>query len=519
MVIPAKAGIQGGRAQVLAPLVTRPLWLDLIAAAVLGVGVTLGFPPFDFKPLPLFAIAALLAIAARHSWQRAALIGMSFGIAHFTSGIYWIYISTHIYGGAPAWLSVLLCLALFSYMSLYFALMLGIAARLKLFDSAWGYAGLPALWLLGELLRGWVWSGFPWLALGGVALDTPLQSLAPVLGVHGLSAIIVLMAFAVRRAVMHTRRTRWISGAIALTPLLIAHVLPAPGNWTQDTGEALTAAIIQGNIEQDKKWLPEMQGPTLLRYHQMTQAALDADIIVWPEVALAQPYHVLRENYLDPLAAQLREHNAALLFGTLIRRPDGAGYNNSVLGIGSAQGRYDKYHLVPFGEYFPIPAFLRPMMDVLEMKYSDFNFGDAQQPPIMVQQQPMGLYICFEDVFAGEFARNARDDSVLVNVTNDAWFGHSGAAEQHMQMARLRALETGRPMLRASNTGRSAVIEPDGRIQASAGFFTTETLRGTVQPRAGLTPFMRWSHVPLWIFSVVTLMFLIARVAKPILRR
>lgn len=476
--------------------------LDWLLAPVLGLLAATAFPPYDLKPLAPLALLALLMLAADVGTRRAALLGGLFGFAHFAGGIYWIYISTHVYGGAPAWLSLILCAVLFSYMALYPALVLGAAARLRLFNSAWGYLGLPALWLLAELLRGWVYSGFPWLALGYVALDLPPQRWAPILGVHGVSALIVLMVFSLYRALSQKGRARQIALGVMAVLIVATLLLPAPGAWTRDRGAPLNAAIVQGNIAQDQKWLPEMQVPTLLRYRDLTRSALGADVIIWPEVALAQPYHVLRASYLDPLAQELRERNAALLFGTLIREPDDSGYHNSMLALGSAEGRYDKRHLVPFGEYFPIPDWLRPVMDVLSMKYSDFLFGAADQPPVMVRGVPIGFYICFEDVFASEVAQTARDDALIVNVTNDAWFGRSGAAEQHLQMARYRSLETGRATLRASNTGPSAVIGADGRVLEQAGFFSTEVLRGTVQPREGLTPFMRWRHVPLWLLSI-----------------
>lgn len=482
---------------------------DLFLAPLLGILTTLGFPPFDLKPLSLLALAALIALAARVNWKRAALLGWLFGLAHFASGIYWIYISTHIYGGAPAWLSLMLCAALFAYMALYPALVLSLLARRCLFDARLGYLAFPALWLLSELLRGWVYSGFPWLALGYVALDTPLQKLAPLLGVHGLSALLALMAYALYRAVTQTRRARGLAAAVLAAPPLLAVILPAPASWTRDEGAPLKTAIIQANIPQDQKWLPQMQLPTLLRYRDMTLAALDADLIIWPEVALTQPYHVVKDNYLGDLAGQVQRHDAALLFGVLVRE-DG-GYYNSLLALGAAQGRYDKRHLVPFGEYFPIPGWLRPVMDVLGTPYSDFLFGADHQPPITVKGQRLGAYICFEDVFAAEFRRSAQGTTLLVNVTNDAWFGHSGAAAQHLQMARMRSLETGRVTLRASNTGVSAVIGADGAVQARAGFFTTETLRATAQPRTGMTPYMRWGDTPLWLLSGVAAVLLFWR--------
>lgn len=479
---------------------------ELPLAALCGVLLTLSFAPYDLKPLALPGLAGLFALAANAaSWKRAALIGWLFSIAHFTSGTYWIYISTHVYGGAPLWMAFMLCVLLFVfYMAPYIAIAMGLASWLNVWRKPIGWLALPALWLVAEQVRGTlVFDGFAWFSLGDIVLDTMLQALAPVIGVHGISILIVLMAYALWRLAVAQKTERIVAAGVIASVFIVAALLPAPGSWTQDAGPALKAAIVQGNIPQDQKWLPEMQVPTLVRYRDMTLAQPDADIVVWPEVALAQPYHVLRDVYLDPLAAELRKHDTALLFGSLYRADND--YYNSLLAIGAAEGRYDKRHLVPFGEYFPVPGPLRPLMDALNTKYSDFLFGREGQPPIMVHGQPAGLYICFEDVFASEFAQTARDDTFIVNVTNDAWFGKSGAAEQHLGMARMRSLETGRATLRASNTGRSAIIGPDGGLLKAAGFFTTETVSGHITPRSGLTPYMRWTDIPLWVFSGLAL--------------
>jgi apolipoprotein N-acyltransferase len=488
---------------------------DLLLAPLCGVLLTLSFAPYDLKPLAPLAIAGLFALVSELPWKRAAMLGWLFAIAHFTSGTYWIYISTHVYGGAPLWMGLMLCVLLFVfYMAPYIAIAMGLASWLGVWRKPAGWIALPVLWLLAEQVRGTlVFDGFAWFSLGDIILDTPLQAWAPVIGVHGISLLIVLMAYALWRLAVADRNERIAAAAVLMSVFAVAAALPAPGSWTEDAGPELKVAIIQGNIPQDQKWLPEMQVPTLVRYRDMTLAEHDADIIVWPEVALAQPYHVLKDTYLDPLAEQLRSHNAALLFGSLFR--EGDDYYNSMLAIGSASGRYNKRHLVPFGEYFPVPGFLRPLMDALNTKYSDFLFGQEGQPPIEVHGQPVGFYICFEDVFSSEFARTARDDTLIVNVTNDAWFGHSGAPAQHLGMARMRSLETGRATLRASNTGRSAVIGPDGSIQGIAGFFSTETLRGVVRPRSGLTPYMRWGDAPLWVLTGLTLAWVFWRRWKP----
>lgn len=494
------------------PPVDRLQRFELAIAPLLGGLATLGFAPFDFWPASPLALAALFLLCAGRPARRATLLGWLFGFAHFATGVYWVFISTHVYGGAAAWLGLLLASVLFSYMALYPALACGVTARLDAWRRPAGFALLPALWLLGELLRGWVYSGFPWLSLGYIALDSPAERFAPLIGVHGLSAIYVLCATALFRAFDARGKLRIASIAIALLPVT-GVLLPAGGTWTHDDGAAMNVAIVQGNFSQDQKWQSGMTEEILDRYHAMTQAALDAKLVAWPEAVPNQPYDLV-PDFFDTLDKEAAERGATLLAGVLIRDDDETIYN-SMLAVGASHGRYDKRHLVPFGEYFPIPDWLRPIMDVLGTPYSDFSSGGGRYPPIVVDGHRIGLSICFEDVFGGEFAKEYRDASLLVNSTNDAWFARSSAPHQHLQIARFRALETGRWIVRATNTGVSAFIAPDGRTTSRSSLFETQILRGQVVPRAGLTPYMRWTNVPLWIGSIlVVLACVVLRVAQ-----
>lgn len=513
----------------------------LFSAPLLGVLATLGYAPYGQWYLSLLALALLFTLAARAGPKRAALLGWLYGFAHFGTGVYWVYISTHIYGGAPAWLGALLLLLLSAYLALYPALVLGVAARLNLFHSGSGWYAVPALWLLLELARGWVYSGFPWLSLGELSLDTPLSRLAPLIGVHGISALVALLAYALYRLGAEPEvRRRAVAAAVLAAPVLTP-LLPVPSAWTEPDGEPIPVALVQSNIKQDEKWKPEMRYEALVRHWRLTQQAWPARLVVWPEVALTQPYHQLRDSYLASLDEQAKEQGAVILLGILMF--DDQAHYNSVVAVGQARGRYDKRHLVPFGEYFPIPDFLRPLMDVLETPYSDFAFGSGQQPLLRLPSYPdrgstagppvslpslrsprdsgegqesgvrpqpaqghaLEVSICFEDVFGDEIRRRAREAAYLVNVTNDAWFGHSSAPHQHLQFSRLRAMENGRWMLRSANTGISALIDPDGQIAQRARQFEQAVVRGEVEPRRGLTPYQRWGDLPLWVLSALLL--------------
>ena len=470
-------------------------------APLLGALATLGFAPYGQWYLTIVALAFLLTLGAHVTPWRAAALGWLFGFANFLTGIYWVYISTHVYGGAPAWLGVLLALVLSSYLALYPALALGLAARLGALRSPLGWLAVPALWTLLELVRGWFYSGFPWLSLGELAVDTPVSRLAPLIGVHGLSAVAALAAFALYRlGVEHDVRHR-VAAALVLAAPALSALLPPPSAWTEPDGAPIEAALVQSNIAQDEKWLPHMRFEALSRHWRLTQQAWPAALVIWPEVALTQPLHQVKDQYLAKLGAQASERGATLLLGILIR--EGEGYYNSVIGVGATQGQYNKRHLVPFGEYFPIPDFLRPMMDVLDLPYSDFLFGAGDQELLRLNGHRVEVSICFEDVFGDEIRERARDAAYLVNVTNDAWFAQSSAPHQHLAFSRLRAMENGRWFLRAANTGISALISPDGRVAQRTPQFQEAVLRGTVEPRRGLTPYQRWGDAPLWIVSAL----------------
>ena len=475
-----------------------------LLAPLLGVCATLGYAPYGQWYLSLLALALMFGIAARMPTWRAGFLGWLYGFTHYLSGVYWVYISTHIYGGAPQWLGATLALSLATYLALYDALAFALAARLRLLHSPYGWLGVPMLWLLLELVRGGiVWNGFPWLSYGELAVDTPLEKLAPLIGVHGISALVVLCALALYRlGAEHDVRRRLRAAAVFVSPLL-ALALPSPSSYTEPDGAPITVALVQSDIRQDEKWLPPMRFEALSRHWRLTQQAWPASLVVWPEVSLTQPYGALKDDYLAKLDEQAAARKATLMLGILVFDEGIASPYNSVVSVGTEHGRYDKRHLVPFGEYFPIPDFMRPLMAVLGTPYSDLPFGKPEQPLLKANGMPVEMSICFEDSFGDEIRTRARDAAYLVNVTNDAWFGRSSAPHQHLQFSRLRAMENGRWMMRAANTGISAFISPDGEVVSRAPQFEQAVLRGEIQPRKGQTPYQQWGDTPLWALSIL----------------
>ena len=481
--------------------------LRYAALPLLGASAIAAFAPLGWWPLWPLALALALRLSVELPPLRAALAGWLFGLGHFITGLYWTVISTHVYGGAPAWLGVMLCGVLSAFLALYPALVFGGLQRLVGLRSHWMLLALPAAWVFAELVRGWFFSGFPWFSAGYALTDTALARLAAVTGVFGLSAALCLWA-AILLLLFVRGRPPALPVALTSLPVLAA-LLPVPSAWTTAVDQPLRAVLVQGSVEQHLKWRPEMRHPTLDRYWQMSEAALPADLLVWPEVAITYSYDQVRDSYLRALDERLKGEGASALVGITVRE-HGLPYN-SVIAVGAVQGRYDKRHLVPFGEYFPIPDGLRPIMDVLGTPYSDLGFGAAEQTPIRVQDQRLSISICFEDVFGDEVARDAREASVLVNMTNDAWFADSTAPHQHLQIARMRAIETGRPLLRTANTGISAVISADGEIESRTAQFEPALLPAVITPRIGQTPYMRVFNQPLWWACTLILLGLVIR--------
>ncbi|HLQ85749.1 MAG TPA: apolipoprotein N-acyltransferase, partial [Salinisphaeraceae bacterium] len=395
---------------------------------------------------------------------------------------------------------VLVCL-LVAYLALYPALVGFVAgATRRLPRPLWALLFVPGAWLLSELLRGWVMTGFPWLALGYSTIDAPVMDLVPLGGVYFMSALVVAAAGVLVLLFLGSISARLISVLlIAVTPVMLWLVPPAT-SWTEATGTQLDVAIIQGNFGQDVKWDQDYLGPTLARYRRLTEAT-DADLVIWPEVAIpALARHV--QDYLHSIDYLASNKNQTVLIGTLTRDANGTGYYNTILALGESHGEYHKHHLVPFGEYFPLPDFAKRWLDVLEVRYSTLARGSLQQEPIRIGSTSLGASICFEDVFGEEVMQALPQAGLLVNVTNDAWFTGTIAAAQHFEISRMRALEAGRVLLRAANTGISGIVAASGRAIRKTHENEVAVIEAVVQTRTGATPYVRFGNWPLWAAGV-----------------
>ncbi len=490
--------------------------LPYVTALAAGGATVFAFAPFGWWPLQIAALALLFTLVQHAASVRQAFgLGWAFGTASIAAGTYWLYVSMHDYGGMPAPMAALAVVLLAAALGLLYGLGLGTAKRV----AAHGPAPLacllamPAAWMLADWLRGWVFTGFPWLATGYAHTDSPLAGFAPLVGVYGTGLLAAVLGgcFALLLA---RRRGR---GAAAALVLLVG--IPSAGialaslRWTAPLGQSVSVRLLQGNVPQNLKFDRAQLNASLQLYRQMVTEK-PADLIATPETALPMLASNLPPGYLDELAAFGQSSGSRLLIGLPWNSAPGI-YLNSVLGIADGQTasyRYDKHHLVPFGEF--IPTGFRWFVDMMKIPLGDFGRGDLQQPAFAVKDQWVLPNICYEDLFGEEIAaqlaaaadRRAPVASLLLNVSNIAWFGNTFALPQHLQISQMRAIETGRPMLRATNTGMTAVIDERGQLLASLPPFTPGALEARVQGMQGLTPYVRLGNsVPVGLAALLLL--------------
>lgn len=477
-------------------------WGQRLAALLLGLAGVLCFAPFGLWWLAFPVWLGLFALLrAAPSMRAAALLGGLFGAGFFLAGVSWVYVSLSVFGGMPAWLAgiatLLFCLA----MALYPALLGALFKRWQPAGAVAAAFWFAALWAAGDWLRGWLFTGFPWLALGYAhAPGTPLAGFAPVLGVYGLSLLGALGAALL---------LRWRVGVPALLGLwVVGHGL-AQVAWTTPVGAPLSVALAQGNVPQSLKWDPTEFFRTLRLYRDLVDAH-PAQLTVLPETAAPAFYDQLPREFLADLQRLALRQQGDLILGTVSGNAER--YWNTAYSFGVAPTQtYSKAHLVPFGEFIP-PGF-RWFLQVASIPMSEFARGENQQPLAIAGQQ-VAVNICYEDVFGEEIIRALPQATLLVNMSNTAWFGDSLAQPQHLQISQMRALESGRPMLRATNTGMTAVIAPDGRVQAALPPFTTGVLMAEVQGYQGMTPYARWGN-----WAALGLMLLLAAFSRIRARR
>lgn len=491
-----------------ASLLSRRPRLALLAALALGALSVAGLAPLSWWWLPPCAVAGLVLLWQGATPGRAARLGFAFGIGWFCIGISWVYVSMHDVGGMPALIAGLATLLFAAYLALWPAFAGWLQARFAAV-APWPYVHallvFPAAWAFAEWLRGWLFTGFPWAALGYAHADGPYAGYAPLFGIPGLNYLNTCLAGLLALAVLALRGARPQAAWLPIA-LLIASGGAGVGlkqvEWTQAAGAPVNVALYQGNIPQELKFVAGRFEATLETYQHMVMGQ-PAELMILPETALPRMLHEIPFGYLRGLAQFARGQKANILTG-VPRAESATRYFNSAMTFGTdPPQRYDKSHLVPFGEF--IPFGFRWFVAMMNIPLGDFSSGGTAQAPMKVGGRYVAVNICYEDLFGEEIIRQLPQANLLVNLSNIAWFGDSLAPPQHLQISRMRAIETGRPMLRATNTGATAVIEADGRVSAALPYFTEGVLKASVQGREGATPYVRFGNWPAVIFCALVL--------------
>jgi apolipoprotein N-acyltransferase len=481
--------------------------LSRFIAFILGSAMSLSFAPFGLSILAPLLLLPLLWVCMHVSPRDAFAHAFWFGLGMFLTGTYWIYISVHVFGNAALWIALLLMVGL----ALIMAVLVGIAgwliSRLSQGETWLMLLVAPAAWVLIEWTRGWIFTGFPWLALGYSQIDSLFAGWAPVLGVYGVSFMLLVSTTSVIVTLMSTGVQRIVGLIAVLLPWLMGGLLLLP-EWTEPSGKPIRASIVQAGVSQDKKWDRDQLKPIMEFYRRSTLSVADSEIVVWPEVAIPALDDQVT-SYINLIRNDLRGSKRSVVFGILERSydraPEGKIYNSVFLVSGKTPQpqAYRKRHLVPFGEYFPVPDSVREWMKMQNLPHSDLSPGEDVQPLLEAANGArLAVAICYEDAYGAEQLYALPDAGLLVNVSNDAWFGDSIAPHQHLEIARMRALEVGRNVIRSTNTGISAFIGADGELLDVGEQFEAELMTADLEPRRGMTPYASMGNTPIIAISL-----------------
>lgn len=470
-----------------------------------GAIAVLAYAPYALWWMSIISISFLFANLSTSKNHDAFLTGYIYGVGMFGFGVSWFFHSVHDYGQAHYLIAILTTVVL----TLVFSIFPGLAVwlynkllvdksslvmRLCLFVSAW---------VLIEWLRSWIFTGFPWLLLGHTLIDSPFAGIIPIFGSYGASAVIIVIAVGIIEAV---RASSTELGKVAISLLLFMGIVHALQyiNWTSPAGDkVIRASLVQANIPFDMKWDPDRRGEIYEIYVRETFKHSDSDIVIWPETAIPTYYKLVNKEFLNDLKREVKKQNLEILSGVFAHEnaQEQERIYNSLVTIGGETQFYHKQHLVPFGEYWPMRWLFGVLRGLIVIPMSDLSPGEGE-PVVTMQGIPLGVSICYEAVFGEEIIQALPQAQLLANVSNDAWFGDSLAPHQHLQIIRSRARETGRYMLRATNTGISAIIDPQGAIMTQSGQFLDEVVSAEVRPMQGRTPYIIWGN-----WGIISIMF------------
>lgn len=493
----------------------KPDWRSYLFCFFIGALLTLGFMPnnilniIDLSWLGILCPGMLLTYWCMASARQAFWQGLCFGLGLFGIGVSWVYISIHTYGNANWLCAGLITGAFILLLSLFTAVTGYLLKRCADLNHFTGLCfAFPLIWTAGELLRSYLFTGFPWLLLGSTQTTSFLGNYAPIFGVYGVSFITALSTGLLTYVVLHRgreqrRQTRISFGIFVLIWLLggfgLNHI-----QWTTiDNNQPIKVSLIQGNIPLSMKWDPQSASNIANTYANLTLQHWN-NVVIWPENALPI-FPAEAQPFLNALARLAQQHNSAILTGLPVYKPDPDRYYNGAMVFGNGSGEYLKYHLVPFGEYVPLDAYFGRLLQFLKIPMSDFSAGPYRQSLVQMLDFPVAVFTCYEIAYAAQIRDNLQNAAFIATISDDSWFGHSLGALQQEQIAQMRALETGRYVLSASNDGMTAIINERGDIVAQAPRYTRTVLSGTIYPATGQTPWVRYGYWPLSVLVLLSL--------------
>ena len=481
------------------------LMLRAVFALAAGIALPFAFAPFAFWPIAFLSPAVFFLLCLSLSPRRALLIGGLYGLGYFGFGVYWIYYSVHLFGGAIVILSVLITLLFVTGMALFPMFGAWLFARLNrtrvpLFSAVL----FASIWSSLELLRGWLFGGFPWLLVGYTQIDTVFSGYAPVIGVYGIGWIVVFCAASLASIIKTKQRIERVFAAFLLVGFSGLAAYINPFEWSEPKQTELEMRLVQGNIKQEMKFSRERLESSLRTYAELTRSSpAGTQVVVWPETAIPT-YFSRVDEVLEPFVSEMEQRGTDVLSGGFYLDSEDRSYN-SFRQLGGEQALYSKRHLVPFGEFMPMRFLLDYVSRFIVIPMSDLSAASGPVEPLAIQGEELGISICYEDVFGEEMRASLPASTVLINVSNDAWFGDSSAPHQHQEMARMRAREFSRPLMRVTNTGISSAIDYRGKIRDSIPQMTKGVLDVSVTPRIGTTPYVILGNLPVIILCALVI--------------
>lgn len=496
-------------------------YMALYAAGLVNV---FGYAPHSLWGLPIVTLAfAVLLVQAAKSSKQALSYGFVYGLGWFSSGISWVHVAIAEFGGLPIWASIFVMLLLVAYLALYPALAFYLTKRFETHIALWSF---PLFWLIAETLREHVLTGFPWLALGYSQLEGPMRETLPIFGATGMQVLVAVLAVSIAtliswRAQNLHHRLLSCSFIVFTFSLALVSQLMSSTSQQQPIDKTFRVALVQGNIAQSMKWQPENELPTMNKYLSMSSSLFDNhDVIIWPEAAIPR-LEVLSNEFLREVDRLAAETNTGLVTGIVDYQPETDKAYNNIIALGKKyaddkfghyrylhNNRFNKHHLLPIGEFIPLESWLRNLAPLFNLPMSSFSRGHYQQDNLIVQGVRMSPAICFEIAFANQVRANLYPDSdVILTVSNDAWFGDSHGPWQHLQIAQMRALEFGKPVIRVTNNGVTAIIDNRGHVVSQLPQFEAAVLSHTVEVSRSETVYQVWGNYIAWLLAFMILGF------------